>query len=278
MKYFCKQMAQIIYICGFLTPLHAWAGFDLAVGGYGRDYPMGAGAELNLGYGHLLWGSSSEKLYGFIRAGLDIEGVVDYNAVNAKLEIFPISILGLRVGQSRSESQLDYEDFDCELYLCRGHFAENYFEVPVFLGYGPVTFAASYKHSQWKSDSNNAAIASAQFIEPSSGLALAVDDTEDVERVRGTVFLDLGDRWLGGEWRLGYSEARYSVESSTENVFAAIERDSRIWLGLLQYSMEEPSFQVTLGTGEYRSYLLPSDPTFVVSFSFAPDGFSKLGY
>lgn len=263
----------ILFVFVILVQPVIWAGPDLSVGGSYRSFPVGGAAEIHAGYGYLLWGSEKNPIYGFMRLGVDLEGVENYIATTAKVEVFPLSILGVIAGRSWSQSHLDYEDFDCKSYLCRGQFIEDFVEVPLYAGYGPIRLAASYRQSHWQNAESKSTGGKALYIEPTSGIKLANSETETLSRVRGALFLE-----LTANCRVGYAETFYSV---VDSITGERDRQSHLWLGLLQFHSEkiftsEGEFSLVLGGGEYDSNFKLHDPTFIVGFELSP--LPRLGY
>lgn len=256
-------LSVLLYFYSF-SENSAHAEFDLSVGGYSRSYPLGGSAELNMGYSLVLWGQSASPFLGYIRLATDIEGVVDYFSSTAKIEIFPVSFLGVRAGQAFSQSHLDFDEFDCEVFLCRGKFTENFYEVPLFLAYSDFIFSSSYRVGNWRSDKDNMSALKTEFIDPTSGLNLNISDQDTVKRARAILMYNLSENF-----RLGYSETYYWADDLPEAMQGSqqVGRESHLWLGFLQYNLNDLSLMV--GAGEYKSHLLPTDPTVIVSLNYS---------
>src|SRR5690348_4409288 len=123
----------------------AWAdGFDATVGGGYRSFPVGGSADLELGYGKVFWGSETDPLYGFFRIAGLAEGVVDHLTAGGYIEVFPVSIFGLRGGRTVTQSYLKYDDYDCNLYLCKGDRSEGFTEAALYLGGWRLKFAGTF--------------------------------------------------------------------------------------------------------------------------------------
>ena len=285
----------------------AWAGADVQLGGYSRSYPLGGSVELNLGYGVALWGAEDSPWLGYLRLATDFEGDENYFSSTAKFEFFPVSFFGGRVGQSLIQNHLDYKDFDCENFLCRGRFIETFYEIPLFLAYGDFVFAGSYRVGQWKNSSDNLSDAGVmsgaktEFIDPTSGLNLNIAEMDTVKRYRAILMMNLralgfghfsGTRG-GSGFQIGYSETFYLAEDLDTALPGSngANRLSHLWMGFLRYTGDAwfgsgssrggsgsggSELSVTVGAGEYKSHLLQPDPTIIFSLSYAP--LKKLGY
>lgn len=264
----------IIFIGTILTGFvasPAIADWDLAVGGYARSYPLGGSVELNAGYGTLLWGAVSSPWYGYARFGGEVAGVEDYVSTGLRAELFPISFLGAKIGASRVQNYVEYEDFDCANSLCRGEYSETFIEVPLYWQFGRLQGLVSYFKSEWEVRNGLGPGSTAEFIEPLSGLPVGIADRNStfaigVERWRGVGFWRLTDLW-----QVGYAQTHYSscLRESSLNC------ESQIWQGLVQLRWQRV-FSIAAGAGEYKSRFGMSDPAFTLFVSYSP--LPKLGY
>lgn len=264
------SFGSLIILLTVGSPVATASGFDLSLAGSYRSYALAGGAEMAMGYGHLIWGDKKKPLYGFVRVATGLEGVEDYIASTVKVEIFPISLLGVRVGQSWIQNHLDYEDFDCVTYLCRGQFSYDFVEVPFYMGWKRILLSASYRISRWERDRREPVGSRTHYIEPSSGLGLSLVESEDVERWRGALLYE-----FNSYWRIGYSYVDDRVSQGPDELE---QRTSQMWLGLIQYhkSKLESTLSVFVGAGEYRSYLLNPEPSYVLGFELSL--WPRLGY
>lgn len=251
----------------------AHADFDLDFGLNYRFYPQAATAESTIGYGHLLWGSTSEPLYGFTRIAFTAEGITDYFSNTVMFEVFPVSILGARVGNSWSENYKDYSAYNCTDYLCRGRFESQFFEVPFFIEFWSFSLIASWRSEQWQITDHPQLSNQIEFVEPSSGLPLSITGQHEVERKQIAVFYKLDETW-----RAGVTETQYEGESSGPGYKTTYARLRAV---LVQFQVKgvftsQGNFSVVIGAGEFRSQLALTDPTFFLSLKFSP--LSKIGY
>lgn len=146
-------MIKLLFI--LLLPLSSYAHFDLSAGASLRSYPA-LGGEVNAqsGYNLLLWGSGpgSDKknpLYGLLRPAISAASSVVVNNYDARIELYPISFLGLVMGKKHIKS--DYEDFpffNCDEVRCKGTIDREYTQIKMALGYGKVLAMFNIIHSK----------------------------------------------------------------------------------------------------------------------------------
>ncbi len=271
---FIRVLALAILMGGLFTggPARAVV-VDLSLGGGYRSQPVGGSGSVEAGLGQVVWGSEVDPLYGFMRVALAVEGVVDHVTSGGYIELFPVSIFGLRGGRMTTQSHLDYDDYDCNVYLCRGRREESFTDAIIFYGYERFRFSALLRRSIW-SDSSSASMTKEEYIEPGTGLNFDRATEEELERIRYAIFYSLAENWSAG-----YAWTRSVVRSgppAAELTTGSDERRSFMWLGLLEYKPPSEGWTVRLGAGEFESHLLRSDPTFVFSLSW--DVLPKLGY
>jgi hypothetical protein len=130
----------------FLVSFKSFAHMDLSVGGAARTYPA-IGAEVSgaIGYNHILWGKSPKDetkknpLYGIIRPILSASSSVVVNSYDARLEVYPISFMGLVAGRAHTRSDFEkFPFFDCEKVRCKGTMDRDYFMFKMALGHKSI--------------------------------------------------------------------------------------------------------------------------------------------
>jgi hypothetical protein len=238
-------------------------GFDMGIHGDYRNQPLSGVAELGTGYSLALWGDEKSPWLGYVRAGWDLDGITNYFSSTLTAEFFPISILGVRIGKSWIQNSADFDDYECINYLCRGKFTQSFIEVPLYLGWDPILFSASYRVETWTSIDDSSQNSKLGYIDPTSGTDLSPQGSDKLHRVRAAMFYKLSDNF-----RLGYVNTQYA-------------ENGRTWLFGGQFLMnpcfsDKDEFSVFLGAGEFRSRLILTEPTVYVGLSYSP--IKKLGY
>lgn len=273
-----QLLAAVVY-CTFYSLVASAqpneGGFDFSVSTNYRTFPKSGSVELDLGYGRVWWGSPQTPFYGFYRVSLNPEGVEDYFSGQLQLEIFPVSFLGIRFARSWIQNHLDYKDYDCITFICRGYFEADKLEVPLYLKFKSILLFSAFRKSFWNYKSLNSAGTLTEFIEPTSGLPLDLAQTSHITQWQGGVFWQ-----ASASWRLGYIEASFINKDNSVRA----TNHSRQWFGVIQKSISESSrtdlFKITLGAGEYSSNISSmakrNEPTLYLSLTYSP--YPKLGY
>ena len=228
-------VAAIVALISFSSP--AFAGFDLAVDGIARSYPLSGTVGLAGGYNFLLWGTPGRgsPWYGYLRPNLNGSTAITYNSLGASLEVFPLSFFGARAGGEAIQNDANYTAYDCANFGCRGRFARAFVEGELTLGAG--RFFAQFKARRERWTEREAPNHS--FIEPTSGLALSgLGDAQSVYR------LSAGAK-LSDMWSLA-AVLEYTESSTLRGV-------SRFPFALVRYS--DQTFSAGLGVGTFTSTL-----------------------
>lgn len=92
-----------------------------------RSTPSGANLAGQVGKSFLLWGNRDSFHYGYSRLSLYASSVAVVSTYDLRLEIFPISILGIELGVGKFYQ--NYEGFDmadCSENVCRGQTDRKY--------------------------------------------------------------------------------------------------------------------------------------------------------
>jgi hypothetical protein len=139
----------------FLVPAAARADADWNAGFAARSRTPGAIGFVQGGYGLLLWGEKREGefRYGYLRAvGTAFVAAVT-NRAEAALELYPISILGIRLGHGQSVRGTEPSVFDCDLAACKGRLGATTLKISLAGGYGDVFLVGSLRGTEF--DSSN---------------------------------------------------------------------------------------------------------------------------
>jgi hypothetical protein len=254
---------------------------DMTLGASFRSFPLSGTLETSFGYGQLIWGARDSWLYGFARGSLGVDASVGYDAETAMLELFPISILGIRLGKMWSENHADYEAYNCNEYLCRGTFVNTFIEIPLYLSYWGVIFAASWRSETWESTEHLNIGDKHEYVEPTSGLPLSVHRRRNIDRVRFVLAYQFTENW-----RFGVTQVEYTGQSSEQDGIpgdtgTTKDNHARLRAAIGQYRFKglinaDSDFSLLFGVGEFYSKLKFTEPTAFVSISFSP--WPKLGF
>lgn len=267
-------LRNLFFLCVVLmASVNCFAELDLEGEVAYRYYPMGGTIKASTGYGQLVWGGREDTFYGYVRISAFLEGVPSYAARGFEVEVFPVQILGLRIGNNWVDNHQDYIDYNCELYVCRGQYSNAYIEVPLYLGYANFFATYSWRSETWGATNPHGETGRAEFVEPTSGLPMSVSSRKNIERERIVLLYGFSENW-----RFGLVEMKYRADATdigykpTKSRLRAVIGQYRI-KGLMT---SESELSVLFGAGEFESKLAHSDPTAFIGLSFAP--WPKLGY
>lgn len=211
---------------------------DFSLGGSFRSYPLSGVVEAEAGYGFTLWGTPETPWSGYIRPKIEAASALTYNSLAEVIEVFPLSILGVRAGGESIQNDTKYSAYNCEDSNCLGRFYRGFLEMELTLGYHDFFARGYYRRERWSQKASGQ-----NFIEPTSGLIM--NETGDAQ----TVF-----RYL-----VGY---KYSEQSSWIGVFRLAQNNahekSNVWAILLDRKWSE-SLSITLGAGHFDSHEKPGD-------------------
>lgn len=128
------------YILLLIVSSSALATMDLHYGAQARTFP-GLGGEffLESGYNGLLWGSDpggekKQPWYGLVRPSIRLASSAVVNNAEAKIEVFPISFIGISAGRRMVKSDYDFNFYNCEEINCRGTMERNYTQGKMAIG------------------------------------------------------------------------------------------------------------------------------------------------
>ena len=202
-----------------------------------RTKPFGLAVNTTAGLDTLLWGQKSSPgdfMYGYLRPSLKVQTSGVVNSYDARLEVFPISIFGMALGQQQSVRLKNFSSVNCVGNICQGAVRRDYFRTSLVLGYANF-FAGTIARYEWQSPSRSG---SPYYDESSSLLGSAGGDTHRS--------LDLYAGYkISQEHKLG---AIYSVENFTSS---GQNNDAES----LFYAYTKGELRGVFGFGAYRSSL-----------------------
>lgn len=207
---------------------------DYAVQLQASSYPTSAGVQADAGYGLPLWGDVTKDgfLYGYIRPGFSLVSAAVVNRFDAYIDIYPITLLGFRLGHAKSLRFTDFSEIDCLTVECRGAIDSNYVEAKLQFGYGPVFVVGQLRAASW-----TASRAGKPFLE---------DDSYLPGRAGSDTALTQGAT-LGAKMSSSYSTGVYF----TSNRF--VYRSSNNSHASLFFQKELNDFRFVVGAGRYQS-------------------------
>ncbi|MCB0415085.1 MAG: hypothetical protein KDD50_12175 [Bdellovibrionales bacterium] len=220
-----------------------------------RSYPFGGGVEFESGYNVLVWkrgvGSPSamNPWYGFVRPSLQFATAGSFNEYSFKLDLFPISFLGLKFGTSDYQNFKNYSAYDCVNYQCLGHFRIQYAELNLIYGKGP--YFGFFKAKQ-QNYTLLEMLTSNRAIEPSSALLLSAQG-------------DMVYKYISG---LGYRQS--DRLAFTLLYLRAVVSDQKSETKLVNASYKWDEYQAGVSLGEFQSDLSSRGTTVVLQLGWNP--------
>lgn len=181
-------VSSLAILLGVTSP--AFAETDLTIGASTRSYPLSGVLEAATGYGVMLWGDQGSPWYGYTRLELSGASAATYNSGMLKLELFPLSFLGARVGGESMQNDQEYRAYDCLASVCKGRFYRRFFEAELTLGAGPLFIQGRWRRDHWTQGESTRG----DFIDPTSGLLmLAAGDMQTV--YQGLLGIKFSPEW-----------------------------------------------------------------------------------
>jgi hypothetical protein len=241
------------------APVPALAeGLDLSAGAGGITQPLGASLFATAGYGKLLWGEdnlagarSDEFRYGYVRPWMGVRTSLFNNRADAGVDLFPVSILGVRAGASLSSRHIDPSTIDCSVAACRGRVSRLFARGVLTLGYWNLFLKSWF---------------GAERLNPSVEDRVFSDEYNAIVGHRG------GDTELTFEAALGANLgwSRGGVHFFAGRMLA--EGTSFRMADLFHSFSPKPGFNVTAGAGVFESSHRALSPTayFLLQWTGAP--------
>jgi hypothetical protein len=220
-----------------------WDGW---IGGGYLSQPLAAAAMGSLGYNALLWGTPGKGSigYGFTRISLFARSSYFVSAGAARLELYPVSFLGLSAGAALSTRHTDLDTLDCSIVQCRGELTRLFAEAKLIFGAGPIFFVPYAKAERLTSRDSGR-----PFGDEESNLAgmFHADSLLTYGGVLGVT--------LAHTWRVGVTGSHQKMtDSGADNDFLA---------GFLSWTLQ--SLTIRGGAGVYRSSTADAGPTAFIS-------------
>lgn len=244
------------------TGFESLAGFDFTTNATFRSYPLGGTLAAQLGYGFVLWGAAPSTAsdrakpkpwHGYIRPSLELATAGSFQQLKGELELFPISILGVRAGHAKFENKKDYSAFDdcTNIYLCEGAFTRDFVEAQLVLGTGPFFLVGLYRVEELATKEQNP---TQDFIFPTAGLPAAkTGDTLVV--VRGA---------LGVKWSKNWITSAYYIRSEMDKLVGKSD------MGTLNLHYNWSDYSILVGAGYFESDIIERGFTGTVRLSWSP--------
>lgn len=138
-------MKKFLVLVTVLLSCSTFAEYDLTAMGGLRSYPLGAAIRVDAGIAQEIW-RHNEQIYGFVRESAYAVTSGSINTIGARIDFFPISILGLVAGTEqvyRSSKELD--TFDCDVQVCDADGGRSYIRVENVLAYKKFVLINDYQ-------------------------------------------------------------------------------------------------------------------------------------
>lgn len=241
------------YILLSIFSFSALATMDLHYGAQGRSYP-GLGGEfyLETGYNQLLWGSDpggekKQPWYGLIRPSIRLSTSAVVNQAEAKIEVFPISFIGMAAGRRSLKSDYDFNFYNCDEVHCRGTMERNFVQGKMAIGFFGIIMMGQITTEQIEHSEDDK-----PFAEFKKGMIGAPGFDISTEQVA----------------LLGYKMQSGSMIGVLSNFtrFEHSEQTFQMNLGIYQFKSE--SSQYTIGLGTFESTHIPLGGIAVFKWQF----------
>jgi len=145
-------MTKFYIFLSLLLSTSILANYDLSTNAGFRSYALGAAARVEAGLNQQIW-RYNKQIYGFIREAAYFSTSGSINTAGAKIEFFPISILGLVAGAEqvyRDSKELD--TFDCDSQICDADGTRSYLKIENVLAYKKFVTINDYQRDFFNYD------------------------------------------------------------------------------------------------------------------------------
>jgi hypothetical protein len=197
-----------------------------------RSFPIAMVLRNNVGTGYKFWEGGHKALYGYVRAGANLDTSAVVNTVGGQIDLFPISFLGFSAGSTRTYRNFDPIQFDCEKIECRGDVKRNFVAAKMGLAFGPVYLMAHGERFQQELANPTGR----QFADEQTSL-IARAEGDELERLSATLGFNLSD---------GYSIAGHFVHQEM------IENKNISQMKLLIVRKQNGAWSYVAGAGVFR--------------------------
>lgn len=228
-----------------------------------RHEPLGLAANATVGFGQTLWdkrgknsSSLSKILYGFIRPQIRVQTSGIVNSFDGRIEIFPISLVGLVMGQNVSYRSTDFAGVPCQQVSCQGSVQRSFVMGQAAMGYGDFALISALRLDSLQ-QSGTQIFAGSRFYDESS--SLIADATGD-----SLLSID-----LAGIYKVSSAVDAGVLYSLSE--FTKSTQRSQL-ASLIGFYGHGP-YKYGAGLGSYSSNLVEdsrSSPTFFLSLKWTP--------
>lgn len=142
------QTLILLLFC--FDPAISQAEFDLSVGALARTYPAGALAVASGGYSHKLFDEGAWK-YGYARAAMNAGSIGVVNRLGGELQIAPISIFLIGVGQDFTFRAFSPGFVDCTSFQCIGPTQRRFVRGHFVIAVKRVSFLVQWRYERVRS-------------------------------------------------------------------------------------------------------------------------------
>jgi hypothetical protein len=235
-----------------------WEGVDYNASAQ-AGYPWSGNFDSYLGYGFMLWGQKKKDpkvfkdvLYGYIRPNLRFKTSGIANSLEARLDLYPISFVGLTLGQVFSYTNLkilgdasEKTGVDCDTFQCGGLLFRSFMEAKLKGGFQNY-FAVFFSRADFLVNSGKKARG---FVDTSA--SLVGGGRSDVLT---THWLKVGTKLANPKWAMGVHLERKKMmgtgeEAFQEQIFVSYLKDDWWSFGGAIKAYQTPTKKFVLGAG-----------------------------
>ena len=203
------------------------AQFDVSVGLGGRTYPKSGSLEATAGYSYVFWGDYKESgdlnpWYGYVRPYVKPGLSTNYNSLEAGVELFPVSFLGVRAFNKQASNTGNIEAFDCQVIDCQYDTDNTTTEVDLVLGYKSVFLGARLGNQKF--EESEVPNQTTPIIDVRSALTWIPNEDDELDYT----FCFLGYR-ISEEWQTIALYNKYEIERTGDESESAYLFVNKNW-------------------------------------------------
>jgi hypothetical protein len=183
-----KKLILSITIILFSSNVFALGEVDYKSALITRSYPIALAVQNSFGWGVKFW-EATKKIYGYTRVGgvFNTSGVV--NLAGAKVEIFPISILGFYAQRDKSRRDVELGVFDCDIVECDGNVDRDRVGAKLGLALGGFFLMGDYQVIKTEMETTKALFADEQHS------LLGDPNGDEVHRLQVIAGYKFSEKW-----------------------------------------------------------------------------------
>ena len=223
--YRISKLKYLFATCVILHGINALANWDYQASFFGRTLPFGGIPSGTVGYNFLVWGedprpqlpqngpptgTGADWRFGYVRPYFTAQSNVFTSRAIGEIDLFPVSIFGVTLGQAYQARINQSTQFDCTQVLCGGVLNRSYVRLQTVVGTHGF-YAAGWLRFDWISHPDS----SMSFLEESTALVGAPGSDRMAHL---TVALGYSPNQ---EWIVGASAVQSRVLTSSHQSFTS---------------------------------------------------------